>query len=89
MFKFVFLPLFYQLQMAKTRKSLEKEIESKRKSFESYKLYINPRPNEDISVLQAKKSDKEEELKTYYWFSCMYLFRYCNQLFIWQEYPKM
>lgn len=55
--------------MAKTRKSLEKEIESKRKSFESYKLYINPRPNEDISVLQAKKSDKEEELKTYYWFS--------------------
>lgn len=55
--------------MAKTRKSLERELESKRKSFESYKLYINPKPNEDISVLEAKKSDKEEELKTYYWFS--------------------
>lgn len=73
MLNFVFHP-----QMAKNRKLLEKEIESKRKSFESYKHYINPKPNEDISVLEAKISDKEEELKTYYWFSCMYLFRYCN-----------
>lgn len=73
MLNFVFHP-----QMAKNRKLLEKEIESKRKSFESYKHYINPKPNEDIYVLEAKISDKEEELKTYYWFSCMYLFRYCN-----------
>lgn len=78
MFNFVFLTLFYQLQMSKNRKILENEIESKRKSLDSYKHYINPRPDEDISVLEAKISDKKEELKTYYWFSCMYLFRYCN-----------
>lgn len=78
MINLVFLTLFYQLQMAKSRKFLEKEIESKQKSFESYKHYINPDSDEDISVLEAQISDKEEELKTYYWFSCMYLFRYCN-----------
>lgn len=55
--------------MAKSRKFLEKEIESKQKSFESYKHYINPDSDEDISVLEAQISDKEEELKTYYWFS--------------------
>lgn len=55
--------------MAKNRKLLEKEIESKRKSFESYRHYIDPDSDEDISVLEAQISDKEEELKTYYWFS--------------------
>lgn len=55
--------------MSKNRKILENEIESKRKSLDSYKHYINPRPDEDISVLEAKISDKKEELKTYYWFS--------------------
>lgn len=53
--------------MSINRKLLEKEVESKRKNFESYRDHIVPKDDECISVLEAKKSEKEEELKNCYW----------------------
>lgn len=60
--------------MSINRKLLEKEVESKRRNVESYRNYIVPREDECISVLEAKKSEKEEELKNCYWMQCMIFF---------------
>lgn len=50
-----------------SRKLLEKEIEYKRKSFKAYKEYVKPKNEDIICVLEAKKLQKEEELKKCYW----------------------
>lgn len=60
--------------MSKNRKVLEKEVESKRRNFESYRDHIVPKEDECISVLEAKMSEKEEELKNCYWMQCMIVF---------------
>lgn len=53
-----------------SRKLLEKEIEYKRKSFKAYKEYVKPKNEDIICVLEAKKLQKEEELKKCYWIQC-------------------
>lgn len=59
-----------QVSLSRRRKMLEKEVESKQKSLESYRRYIAPNYDECISVLEAKKSKKEEDLKNLHWFQC-------------------
>lgn len=51
---------------SQNRKLLEKEVESKRKNLESYRKLIAPRKDECISVLEAKKSKKEAEMRNCY-----------------------
>lgn len=54
-----------------SRKLLEKEIEYKQKSLKAYKEYIKPKNDDIICVLEAKKLQKEEELKKCYRIQCM------------------
>lgn len=51
---------------SRRRQMLEKEIKNKRKSLKAYKTYINPKDDENICVLEAKKFQKEVELKKCY-----------------------
>lgn len=54
--------------VSRKKQLLEKEIEYKDHSLIGYKKYIEPiEENEIICVLEAKKSNKEEELKNCYW----------------------
>lgn len=79
---FVYFALFLsKLQMSvskvsnsRRRQMLEKEIENKRKSLKAYKTYINPKDDENICVLEAKKFQKEVELKKCYMMQCTAVF---------------
>lgn len=79
--------MFSKLQMAashapvsRKKQLLEKEIEYKDHSLIGYKKYIKPiEENEIICVLEAKKSNKEEELKNCYWIQCMATKSFCYQ----------
>lgn len=51
----------------KSRKLLEKEIESKRRNLETFEKYIVPKDDECIKVLEAMKTKKEMELKNCLW----------------------
>lgn len=59
-----------QASVSRRRRLLEKEVESKKNSLESYRRYIVPSYDECVSVLEAKKSTKEEDLKNLHWFQC-------------------
>lgn len=59
-----------QISLSRRRKMLEKEVESKQRSLECYRKYIDPHYDECISVLEAKKSKKEEDLRNLHWFQC-------------------
>lgn len=72
--------MFSKLQMGASHASVsrkkqlsEKEIAYKQQSLIAYKKCINSleAENESICVLEAKKSNKEEELKNCYWNQCM------------------
>lgn len=60
-----------QATVSRKKQMLEKEIEEKQTSFNYYKQCINPKDDEKIWVLEAKKSRKEKEFKKSYWFQCM------------------
>lgn len=60
-----------QATVSRQKQVLEKEIEEKQTSLNYYKQCINPKDDEKIWVLEAKKSRKEKELKKSYWFQCM------------------
>lgn len=60
--------------VSRKKLDLEREIEEKRNSLDGYKKYINPKDDEIISVLEAKRSKKEEELKKCYWNQCIAIF---------------
>lgn len=66
---------------SRRRQMLEKEIKNKRKSLEAYKTFINPKYDENISVLEAKKFQKEVELKKCYVMQCtaVFLNSLCHQ----------
>lgn len=59
-----------QVSLSRRQKMLEKEIESKQRSLECYRKYIDPQYDECISVLEAKKSKKEEDMRNLSWFQC-------------------
>lgn len=59
---------------SRRRQMLEKEIKNKRKSLKAYKTYINPKDDENICVLEAKKFQKEVELKKCYVMQCTAVF---------------
>lgn len=70
--------MFSKLQMGASHASVsrkkqlsEKEIAYKQQSLIDYKKYINSIEAENESILEAKKSNKEEELKNCYWIQCM------------------
>lgn len=60
--------------VSREKLDLEREIEKKRKSLDGYKKCIDPKEYEIISVLEAKKSKKEKELKNCYWNQCIAIF---------------
>lgn len=60
--------------VSRKKLDLERKIEKKRNSLDGYKKYINPKDDEIISVLEAKRSKKEEELKKCYWNQCIAIF---------------
>lgn len=60
--------------ISRKKLDLEREIEKKRKSLDGYKEYIHPKDYEIISVLEAQRSKKEEELKKCYWNQCIAIF---------------
>lgn len=49
-------------------KELRKQIQSKEKDLGIYKTSIDPRENESITVLTARKEKKEKDYKNCYWF---------------------
>lgn len=65
-----------QATISRNKQVLEKDIEEKQASFNYCKENINPKDDEKIWVLEAKKSRKEKELKNSYWFQCMAIFCY-------------
>lgn len=67
-----------QNSVTRSRKMFEKEVELKRSNIKSYRSCIASKKSECISVLEAKKSEKEEKLKNLYWFQCkVLLFIFC------------
>lgn len=60
--------------VSRKKLDLERKIEKKRNSLDGYKKYINPKDDEIISVLEAKRSKKKEELKKCYWNQCIAIF---------------
>lgn len=63
-----------QASDSRKKRRLEKEIEYKRKSLQAYKNFIKPKDDEIICVLEAKKLQKEHELKTCYRIQCTAFF---------------
>lgn len=61
--------------VSRKKLDLERKIEKKRNSLDGYKKYINPKDDEIISVLEAKRSKNEEELKKCYWNQCIAIFK--------------
>lgn len=59
---------------SRKKELLEKEIEYKQKSLQAYKKYINRKDDEIVWVLEAKKSQKEVELKKCYQIQCTTVF---------------
>lgn len=49
-------------------KTLKKQIQSKEKDLDIYKTLIDPKENESITVLTARKGKKEKDYKNCYWF---------------------
>lgn len=60
-----------QTTVLRNKQKLEDTIEETRKSLNAYKDYIEPKDDERICVLEAKKSEKEKELKNCYGIQCM------------------
>lgn len=56
-----------QTTVLRNKQKLEDTIEETRKSLNAYKDYIEPKDDERICVLEAKKSEKEKELKKLLW----------------------
>lgn len=54
--------------MSKEAEQLKKQIQSKEKDLDIYKTSINPKENESITVLTARKEKKEKDYKNRYWF---------------------
>lgn len=54
--------------MSNEAKVLKKLIQSKEKDLEIYKTSINPKDDESITVLTARKEKKEKDYKNCYWF---------------------
>lgn len=54
--------------MSDEAKVLKKLIQSKEKDLEIYKTSINPKDDESITVLTARKEKKEKDYKNCYWF---------------------
>lgn len=61
--------------VSRKKLDLERKIEKKRNSLNGYKKEINPKDDEIISVLEAKRSKKEEEFKKCYWNQCIAIFK--------------
>lgn len=60
-----------QATVSRQKKVLEKDIEEEQTGINVYKTDFNPKDDEIIWVLEAKKSRKEKEFKKCYWFQCM------------------
>lgn len=60
-----------EVPISKMAKELKKQIQSKEKDLDIYKTSINPRENESITVLTARKEKKEKDYKNRYWFQVL------------------
>lgn len=60
-----------EVPMSKEAEQLKKQIQSKEKDLDIYKTSINPKENESITVLTARKEKKEKDYKNRYWFQAL------------------
>lgn len=57
--------------MSEIANTLKKQIQSKEKDLDIYKTTIDPRENESITVLTARKEKKEKDYRNCYWFQVL------------------
>lgn len=70
-----------EVPLTKEAKVLKKQIQSKEKDLDIYKTSIDPKANESITVLTARKEKKEKDYKNCYWFQGIYVFKNISYLF--------
>lgn len=70
-----------EVPLTKEAKVLKKQIQSKEKDLDIYKTSIDPKENESITVLTARKEKKEKDYKNCYWFQGIHVFKNISYLF--------